>query len=206
MQKRRAYMEVVAADSGSIALLDGATIQYRPIRSSDREALQRFHSRNSDESNYLRFFYVQRALSDVQARHFTELDGMNRFALVALDPIDLNEIIGVARFDREPGTERAEYAAIIADAWQGHGLGLQLTKRLIEAAKRRGITTFYAFVLPENLRMLNLLIDLGLPETVRYENDVECIDVGLSRGEGNTEAFHASDPLDASPPASETEN
>ena len=29
--------------------------------------------------------------------------------------------------------------------------------------------TFYALVLPENLRMLNLLRDLGLPQRIRFE-------------------------------------
>jgi RimJ/RimL family protein N-acetyltransferase len=172
-------MEVTAAESGTIALSDGPKIPFRAIRPSDREALQRFHGRHSDSSIYLRFFSMQRTLGDAQAKHFTELDGTIRFALVALDPADPAEIIGVARFDGEPGTNRAEYAAIVADAWQGHGIGLQLTRHLIQAALRRGVTTFCAYVLPENLRMLNLLRDLGLPETVHYEDGIERIDVDL---------------------------
>ena len=85
----------------------------------------------------------------------------------------------MVRFDREPGTESAEYAAIVVDAWQGHGLGLQLTRQLIEAARARGIRSLYALVLPENLRMLNLLRDLGLPERIQWEAGVERIDVEL---------------------------
>jgi RimJ/RimL family protein N-acetyltransferase len=89
-------------------------------------------------------------------------------------------LIAVARFDREPGTDRAEYAAVVTDTWQGHGLGLALTRRLIEAARRRGIRTFSALVLPENLRMLNLLRDLGLPERIYHEDGVECVEVALA--------------------------
>ena len=167
------------ADSGTVALLDGTIVPYRPIRPGDREALQRFHGRLSGASIYFRFFGARPYLSDAMSRHFTELDGRDRFALVALDPVAPDEIIAVVRFDREPGTASAEYAAIVVDAWQGRGLGFQLTKRLIAAAIDRGIRSFYALVLPENLRMLNLLRDLRLPERIRFEEGVERIDVEL---------------------------
>jgi RimJ/RimL family protein N-acetyltransferase len=166
-------------DAGTIALTDGTVIPYRPILPADREALQRFHGRHSELAIYLRFFNAQRMLSEAQARHFTELDGDHRFALVALDPSEPSEVIAVVRYDREPGTDRAEYAAIVAGDWQGKGLGLGLTRRLIEAARRRGVRSFCAYVLPENLRMLNLLRDLGLPEEIHFEDGVERIDVLL---------------------------
>jgi RimJ/RimL family protein N-acetyltransferase len=172
-------MNTIVDEAGTIDLVDGTTVRVRPIQPADAAALQRFHSRHSEASIYLRFFTMQRTLGDVQAKHFTELDGADRFALIALDPEEPDEIIGVARFDREPGTDRAEYAAIVADVWQGHGLGLRLTSRLIDAAKRRGITVFTAYVLPHNVRMLNLLRGLGLPETIRYEDGIDCIDVDL---------------------------
>jgi RimJ/RimL family protein N-acetyltransferase len=173
-------MAAETAESGMLALRDGTIVPYRPITPADREALQRFHTRLSGASIYLRFFGARPFLSEALARYFTELDGRDRFALVALDPIDPTEIIGVVRFDREPGTDSAEYAAIVVDAWQGHGLGLGLTRRLIESARTRDIRSFYALVLPENLRMLNLLRDLGLPERIRFEEGVERIDVDLT--------------------------
>lgn len=168
-----------SSDAGTIVLPDGMAVPFRPITPEDREALQRFHARLSDTSIYLRFFCARPILNESMARHFTELDGRDRFALVALDPAAPDEIIGVVRFDREPGTDSAEYAVIVVDAWQGHGLGLQLTLRLIDAARARGIRSLYALVLPENLRMLNLLRDLGLPERIRWEGGIERIDVEL---------------------------
>ena len=172
-------MDTTSPESGTVELLDGTEVGFRPIRAADREALQRFHGRLSDQSIYQRFFAPKPWLGDEQARYFTELDGVDRFALVALDPTAPEEIAAVVRFDREPGTDRAEYAAIVADRWQGQGLGLALTRRLIEAARRRGVKTMYALVLPDNRRMLNLLRDLGLPERVRHEGGVERIEVSL---------------------------
>jgi RimJ/RimL family protein N-acetyltransferase len=172
-------MTDASPEIGTLTLLAGTEVPYRPILSSDQAALQRFHTRLSDRSVYQRFFGPRPWLSDDQARYFTHLDGTDRFALIALDPTAPEEIAAVVRFDREPGTDRAEYAAVVADRWQGLGLGLGLTRRLIDAARRRGIRCFYALVLPENRRMLNLLRDLGLPEQIHHQDGIERVDVTL---------------------------
>jgi GNAT superfamily N-acetyltransferase len=121
-------------DSGSVELLDGNHITYHAIAPADAVALQRFHHRLDERSIYLRFFAAKPELSDKKAGYFTNVDGVNRFALVALDPEHPEEIIAVVSFDREGNTDRAEYAAVVEDRWQGKGLGSALTRRLIEAA------------------------------------------------------------------------
>lgn len=167
-------------DEGVITLSDGIQLRFRPIAPADLAALQRFHDRLSERSVRARFFGVLPHLSERQARYFTHLDGVDRFALVAVDPAEGDELVAVVRFDRDPGTTRAEYAAVVADRWQGHGLGLALTRRLLDAARRRGIASLYALVLPDNVRMLGLLRDLGLPERIHDEGLVERIEVDLS--------------------------
>ena len=62
----------------------------------------------------------------------------------------------------------------------GEGLGLALTRRLIDEALKRDITVFTGVLLPENTRMLNLLRDLGLPERLRYEDGIEYVEIELS--------------------------
>ena len=167
-------------ESGSVELLDGSSITYRAIAPENAPALQRFHHRLSERSIYLRFFCAKPHLSDENAGYFTNVDGVNRFALVALDPERPEEIIAVVSFAREGDTDRAEYAAAVEDRWQGRGLGLALTRYLIEAAIKRGIRVFTGMVLRENARMLNLLRDLDLPEKLRYEEGVEYVEIELS--------------------------
>ena len=167
-------------DSGSVELLDGTRISYRAIVPDNAAALQRFHHRLSKRSIYLRFFSAKPELSDRKAGYFTNVDGVNRFALVALDPERPEEIIAVVSFDRGGNTDRAEYAAAVEDRWQGRGLGLALTRCLIEAALRRGVRVFTGIVLPENARMLNLLRDLELPERLHLESGVEYVKIDLS--------------------------
>jgi RimJ/RimL family protein N-acetyltransferase len=167
-------------ESGSVELLDATSVAYHAIAPENASALQRFHHRLSERSIYLRFFAAKPELSDRKAGYFTNVDGINRFALVAVDPERPKEIIGVVSFDREGTTERAEYAAAVEDRWQGRGLGLALTRRLIDAALKRDIRVFTGVLLPENTRMLNLLRDLGLPERMRYEDGIEYVEIELS--------------------------
>ena len=171
-------------EPGTVELPNGRTVPYRAIAPDNAAALQRFHHRLSERSIYLRFFGAKPELSDRKAGYFTNVDGKDRFALVALDPDHEGEIIAVVSFDREGDTDRAEYAAAVADAWQGKGLGLALTRRLIEAALHRGVRVFTGVVLFENKRMLNLLRDLGLPERLRYEEGVEHVEIELRRSGG----------------------
>lgn len=166
-------------DPGILALRDGTCVSVRGVRAGDAAALQRLVARSSDRSVQLRFFGPLKRLSDERARRFAEVDGRDRFALVALDPEDPEEIVGVVRYEREPGTAAAEYAALVEDKFQGRGLGVGLTRHLIEAARDNGLKRLYALVMRENSGMLHLLQSLDLPERKRWEDGAEHIDIDI---------------------------
>jgi L-amino acid N-acyltransferase YncA len=113
------------------------------------------------------------------AERFADVDGEDRYALVALDPEDPDEIVGVVRYERERGTDGAEYAALIEDRFQHRGLGIGLTRNLIEAARENGIRHLYALVMRENAEMLGLLRSLDLPERLRWQDGAECVEIDL---------------------------
>ena len=165
--------------SGVLALRDGTCVLVREVRAEDAPALQRLVGRSSEHSIELRFFGPMKELSEEKARHFAEVDGKNRFALVALDPEDEGEIVAVVRYEREGSTNGAEYAALVEDRFQGRGLGIGLTRCLIEAAQERGIKRLHALVLRENGRMLRLLRSLEFPERRRWENGLERVEIDL---------------------------
>jgi RimJ/RimL family protein N-acetyltransferase len=165
--------------SGILTLRDGTNVPVREIRAEDAAALQRLVDRSSERSIELRFFGPMKELSDEKARRFAEVDGKDRFALVALDPEDEDEIVAVVRYEREAGTDGAEYAALVEDRFQGRGLGIGLTRRLIEAARERGIKRLHALVMRENRRMLRLLRSLEFPERQRWENGLEHVEIEL---------------------------
>ncbi len=164
----------------TLILPGGINVPVRTIHPSDIPALQRFHGRCSEDTIYLRFFGHLDGFPEEQARYFSHVDGVDHCALVAFDPENPDEIIALVRYDREPDSERAEYAALIEDRWQEHGLGLSLTRRLIDEARDNGVRYFYALVMGKNTRMLRLLRHLDLPENEHREDGVKRVEVELA--------------------------
>jgi GNAT superfamily N-acetyltransferase len=164
---------------GVLALRDGVCVPVRRVRAEDAAALQRLVGRSSDRSIELRFFGPLKQLSDEMAERFADVDGKDRFALVALDPENQDEIVAVVRYERERGTEGAEYAALVEDRFQGRGLGISLTRHLIEGARENGIRHLHAMVMRENIGMLSLLRSLGLPERKHWQDGAEHVEIDL---------------------------
>jgi RimJ/RimL family protein N-acetyltransferase len=165
-----------------LVLRDGTCVPVRGIRTEDAGALQRLVGRSSERSIQLRFFGPLKELSDESAKHFADVDGEDRFALVALDPEDPDEIVAVVRYEREGESGTAEYAALVEDRFQGRGLGVGLTRRLIEAARENGIGRLHAMVMRENIGMLSLLRSLDLPERTHWQDGAEHVEVDLEPG------------------------
>src|SRR5215216_38412 len=167
------------AVDGRMVLKDGTCVPVRRVRAEDAAALQRLVGRSSDRSIELRFFGPLKQLSDEMAERFADVDGKDRFALVALDPENPDEIVAVVRYERERGTDGAEYAALVEDRFQGRGLGIALTRSLIEAARENGIGHLFALVLRENVGMLSLLRSLDLPERICWQDGAEHVEIEL---------------------------
>src|SRR5919107_3277074 len=164
---------------GDLTLTHGTAVPVRAIRPDDAPALQRLYGRLSKQSIHLRFFGYMKQLPDHMAKHLACVDGINRFALVALDPNKQDEIIAVVRFEREVGTCKAEYAALVEDRWQGQGLGLGMTRRLILIARAGGVRCLYGLVMRGNKPMLALLRHLDLPGRERLEEDARLVEIEL---------------------------
>jgi GNAT superfamily N-acetyltransferase len=167
-------------NEGTLSLPSGYEVPFRLVGPEDVSALQRFLGRCSEHTIYLRFFGSLDEFPEEKARYFAHVDGVDHFAFVALDPANQDEITAIVRYDREPGEEHAEYAAIVEDGWQDHGLGIGLTRRLIDVAYDNGVRYFYALVMGKNKRMLELLRHLDLPEQERQKEGVKQVEVELS--------------------------
>ena len=140
----------------------------RPIRPSDAQLLVEFYDRVSPESKYLRFFAPYPRLSARDVARFTQVDYIDRVALI----ITLGEqMIGVGRYDRIEDDE-AEVAFLVEDAHQGRGIAQLLLEHLAEAARERGITKFTAEVLPQNRAMAQVFADAGYRVSKGIEDGV----------------------------------
>lgn len=151
-----------------VVLRDGGVAHVRPIRPEDADAIRRFHAGQSPESIYMRFFAPIHELPERDIKRFTEVDHVDRVALVATIG---ERIVGVARYDRTEPTV-ADVAFNIADSEQGRGLGSVLLEHLAAAALERGVRRFVADVLPENRRMLSVFAEAGYEPAQRYDDGV----------------------------------
>ena len=122
----------------------------------------------SPESKYLRFFAPYPRLSAKDVARFTQVDYIDRVALI----ITLGEqMIGVGRYDRIED-DQAEVAFLVEDAHQGRGIAQLLLEHLADAARERGITKFVAEVLPQNRRMAQVFADAGYRVQKGYDDGV----------------------------------
>ncbi len=160
----------------TVTTRDGLSVRLRPIRPEDGDALVAFHAGVSADSVYRRFFSAHPKLSEAEVERFTHVDYADRLAVVAEVG---GELIGVARYDRLPGTDEAEVAFVVTDLYQHRGLATSLLEVLAEAAWARGIHAFLAETLADNHDMLDVFTGSGFEVTVRWTEDVAQVRFGI---------------------------
>ncbi len=133
---------------------DGTPVVLRALRPDDLDRELAFVAGLSAETLYLRLQYSAKGVSREDLARLLDLDYQRALAVGAfLGPPDQEQIVGVSRYARVENTDRAECAVVVADAWQGRGLGTELMRVLGAAAKTRGIRSLEGSVLGENQRI-----------------------------------------------------
>ena len=133
---------------------DGTAVRIRPQRPDDLEREVRFVEGLSEQTLYLRLQYSSRHVSRQDIARLLDLDYRDRMAIAALAGAPPDEsIIGVSRYARIDGTDQAECAIVVTDAWHGRGVGTELMRSLAIAARRNGIRTLVGTSLAENQRI-----------------------------------------------------
>ena len=155
----RAILPYPAHLESAVVTRDAAALRIRPIRPGDASMEAAFVGALSDETRYRRFFSGARELTPEAIARFTQVDYDREMALVALhsSPGGRESIVAVARYVREPDPLTAEFAVVVADAWQGRGLGTLLMDRLERCAGDAGIGTLRGIILASNAPMLALM-------------------------------------------------
>ena len=136
-----------------VVLKDGSTVRIRPVRQGDEPAVRSFLEGLSRQSRALRFWSGAANLERAAAWE-VDVDYQDRYGLVATTGSD-GDVVAEAMY-RRIGSDRAEAAFAVADAYQRRGLGTLLLAQLAEAAKQNGIAVLEADVLAENHRMIEL--------------------------------------------------
>jgi len=140
-----------------VTLRNGAAVRLRPIHPDDAPRLMALCQRLTPRTVYQRFFSIRRRRPE-EAHAFANVNYRQRMAVVAeVDVEGEPQLIGVARYGPSDEGTTADIGLVVADGWQGLGLGSLLLEEILRAGEERGIHQFSADVLTENRRVLRLL-------------------------------------------------
>ena len=148
--------------SKQCTLASGEVLLLRPIRHDDDEREEAFVRALLPESGYQRLFSRGVKITPEWIEQMTHVDYLRHMAFVATTTEEgIERFAGVGRYVVNPETQSAEFALVIADAWQGKGLGHKLLETLIAHAKEARLQALEGIVLATNKAMLRLALSLG---------------------------------------------
>ena len=143
-------------------LEDGTPLLLRPMKPEDESLVSEFLSNCSEDTVYFRYFKHIKKWTHEMLIRFTQNDYDRELGLMAIGlPPGPEVMMGVSRMVMAADRSTAEFAVIVADPWQGKGLGEKLIERVIEIARDNGVKMLYGDVLATNLPMLGLVKKMG---------------------------------------------
>jgi acetyltransferase len=145
----------------SVRLADGTPLVLRPIKPEDEPSWQEFHRHCSEESVHHRFNGALKA-SHESACRFCFPDYDREMPIIAeVEHGGRKSMIGLAQLVADADHNRAEFAVLVSDSWQGRGLGSLMTEACLDIARDWGVRQVVAETAVTNTRMAKILDHLG---------------------------------------------
>jgi acetyltransferase len=143
-------------------LRDGTPVLLRPMKPEDEPLVSDFLGKCSEETIYFRYFKLIKKWTHEMLIRFTQNDYDRELGLMAIGlPPGPEVMMGVSRLVMAADRSTAEFAVIVADPWQGKGLGPKLVERITEIAREQGVKSLSGDVLAQNQPMLEMVKRLG---------------------------------------------
>jgi acetyltransferase len=143
-------------------LASGESLFVRPVRHDDGELEETFVRGLSLESRYQRMLSGGTKVTPEWIDSMTHIDYHRHMAFAVTAVSDgVEQFVGVGRYVVDAVKSSAEVALVLADAWQGQGLGRRLLETLLEHAAGAGRREAAGVVLATNVAMLGLVHSMG---------------------------------------------
>jgi len=147
-------------------LPSGESLRVRPVRHDDGKLEEAFVCALSLESRYQRMLSGGVKVTPEWLDSMTHIDYQRHMAFAVTHRGDGGEqFVGVGRYVIDAATLSADVALVLADAWQGRGLGRRLLAMLLEHAQAAGVREAVGIVLANNKSMLRLARSMGFAVT-----------------------------------------
>jgi acetyltransferase len=159
--------------SQSWHLADGMPVTVRPIRPEDAGIEQAFVRGLSERTRYFRFMQAVHELTPEMLVRFTQIDYDREMAFIAVveDEPGNEQQVAVVRYTTNPDQRSCEFALVVADKWQGLGIGTHMMQSLMQVARARGLRLMEGEVLSDNSTMLALMRRLSFTIRTRPGDD-----------------------------------
>lgn len=146
-----------------VRLPDGRELWIRPVHPADAGPIAGAFELLTEDEVRRRYLHPVKALSEDYLRQLVNPQEDQGFVVVAAEPLPPGEALvgAVARLDRDPGCDSAEFAILVSHFLSGQGLGLVLMRRLVEWAQAHGIHRLWGDVLDDNVPMIALAQAVG---------------------------------------------
>jgi L-amino acid N-acyltransferase YncA len=131
------------------------TAAIRSARAADAGALSGFFAALSPQTRYLRFFAPVTPGPEL-VRSVSGGDDHTDAVVAVRGGVIIGHAVAADHVGPQ-GARTADVGIVVADAWQGLGVGSALMRALITAARARGVTSLTMDVLPGNRRMLAII-------------------------------------------------
>jgi acetyltransferase len=164
-------------------LRDGTPVLLRPMKPEDEPLVSDFLSKCSEETIFFRYFRLIKKWTHEMLIRFTQNDYDRELGLMAIgQPPGPEVMMGVSRMVMTADRASAEFAVIVADPWQGKGLGPKLVERITEVAREQGVKLLHGDVLAQNQPMLEMVKRLGFSMRKDAEGGTYRVEMTLAGG------------------------
>ncbi len=157
-------------------------VTIRPVLPVDLAALSDFFAGLSVQSRYLRFF-APVTPGPALLRHLSGGGGTLDAVIAVADGVVIGHAMAADRAASR-GDRMTDFGVVVADAWQGGGIGSALVRALVTRAQARGVTAVAMDVLPGNHQVLAMIARHWPAARTSHAPDYVSIEVRLQQAAG----------------------
>lgn len=155
---------------------DGRMVLLRPIRPEDEPLWLEMFKNFSERTVRNRFFHLIKDTPHETRVRYCNIDYDREIAIVGeITEAGKRKIVGVVRLVIERTGKTGEFAVVVADPWQGIGIGSKMVDYVIGIAEDKKLDSIYGIVLVENTKMLRICREMGFRIEKQNEDEAKVV-------------------------------
>lgn len=172
-----------------VILNDGDIATLRPITPADRDAIRAFYDRVSDQSKYLRFFGTHPTLTDDDLDRWLHTDGYDKVTLVMVERGNVVAVAGYSIVEQFLPARVGDVSFLVQDSHHGKGVANILLEHLAEIGREGKVERFFAEMLTQNRRMVQVFVRAGYSAKPELEDGFIRVDFRIAPNENSRDVM-----------------